>query len=278
MQKKVWLITGVSSGFGREWCIGALERGDQVIGTTRSLTDSEELSLKYPDRFMAIVLDVTNRAACFETVEKGINYFGTIDILVNNAGYGQFGYVEELSESEIRAQIETNVFGSIWMLQAMAPIFRKQKFGHILQLSSIGGLLSLPGVSMYHATKYAMEGICDSLSQELKDFGVHVTLLEPGSFATDFATRSAKTAVAMKEYDPVREKRKLASKGGSVGRLEATTAVVFKLVDNPNPPLRLLMGINVFERVEAEYQNRISTWKEWYNESRDSHGEVIKTE
>ena len=272
MQSKVWFITGVSSGFGKEWCLGALKRGDSVVGTVRKEQDILELKQLYPDTFRGEILDVNSRIECFEVTQSALSHFGKIDVFINNAGYGQFGYLEELSEEEIRNQLETNVFGSIWMLQAITPIVRQQGFGHILQLSSIGGLLSLPGVSMYHATKYAMEGICDSLYQELKDFGVKVTLIEPASFETDFATRSAKSAIPNAVYDPVREKRKLASKGGTVGKLESTTPILLKLVDHPNPPLRFLMGVNVFERVEAEYKSRIEEWKTWYHESNEAHG------
>lgn len=272
MTNKIWFITGTSSGFGKIWTIAALRRGDKVIATVRNLSDARYLE-EYGENAKVLQLDVNNRADCFEATDAALAEFGRIDVFVNNAGYGQFGMLEEMSEEEIRSQMETNVFGSIWMLQAITPIFRQQKKGHIIQLSSIGGLLAFPGVSMYNATKFAMEGICDALYQEVKDFGVHLTLIEPAGFATDFGGRSARTAFAKQEYDAVREKRKKASTGNTVGDAQATADIVLKLVDSNYPPLRLLMGKNTFERVEKEYENRISEWKEWYLESREAHGE-----
>jgi short-subunit dehydrogenase len=271
-KNKVWFITAASRGFGREWTKAALERGDKVIATVRKHDALNDLLNVYPETLKVEYLDVTDRENCYTVTDRALKAFGRIDVYINNAGYGQFGFVEELNEKEIREQMETNLFGNIWMLQAITPIFRQQKSGHILQISSIGGLMSFPGVSMYHATKFAMEGICDSLYQELKEFGVKITIVEPAGFSTDFGAVSSKSAPAMEVYDQVRENRKKVSGVNPAGLPEGTSSVVLKIVDAENPPLRLLMGINSYERIETEYTNRLDEWKTWYMESREASG------
>ena len=155
---KTWFITGCSRGFGREWAIAALERGDRVAATARDTSTLDDLVEKYGDAILPIELDVTDRAADFEAVAAAHEKFGRLDIVVNNAGYGQFGFVEELSEDDFRNQIETNVFGAMWVTQAALPFLREQGSGHILQVSSIGGISAFPNVGAYHASKWALEG------------------------------------------------------------------------------------------------------------------------
>jgi len=166
MATKTWFITGTSRGFGREWAIAALERGDRVVGTARDPSTLDDLVQKYGDALLALGLDVTDREAVFETVRRAHEHFGRLDIVVNNAGYGQFGMVEELSEREAREQIETNLFGALWVTQAALPFLREQGSGHFLQVSSIGGISAFPGIGMYHASKWALEGISQALAQE----------------------------------------------------------------------------------------------------------------
>ena len=192
MTSKVWFITGTSRGFGREWAIAALERGDKVAATARDTATLADLAEKYGDALLPIQLDVTDRDADFAAVRQAHDHFGRLDIVVNNAGYGHFGFIEELSEQEARDQIETNVFGALWVTQAALPYLRAQRSGHIIQVSSIGGITAFQNVGIYHASKWALEGFSQALAQEVAPFNVHVTLIEPGGFSTDWAGSSSK--------------------------------------------------------------------------------------
>src|ERR671921_1633957 len=179
---KTWFITGASKGFGREWTEAALERGDKVAATARRLETLDALVDTYGDAVLPIQLDVTDKDADFDAVKRAAQHFGQLDVVVNNAGYGHFGMIEELTEGDVRSQLETNLFGALWVTQAALPIMREQGSGHIIQVSSIGGISAFPSVGAYHASKWALEGLSQSLSQEVKDFGIHVTLVEPGGF------------------------------------------------------------------------------------------------
>src|SRR3954453_10445860 len=203
---KTWFITGTSRGFGREWAIAALERGDTVAATARSTSSLDELVAKYGDAVLPIALDVTDRDAVFAAVAQAHDRFGRIDVVVNNAGYGQFGLVEEISEAEARDQIETNLFGALWVTQAALPYLRGQGSGHILQVSSIGGVTAFPNIGMYNASKWALEGLSQALAQEVAGFGIKVTLIEPGGYATDWHGSSAKHATRNPAYDEARER------------------------------------------------------------------------
>jgi len=192
MTHKTWFITGTSRGFGREWTIAALERGDHVAATARSLSSLEDLAAKYGDALLPIQLDVTDRDAVFAAVRQAHSKFGRLDIVVNNAGYGQFGFVEELTEQEAREQIDTNLFGALWVTQAALPFLREQGSGHILQVSSIGGITAFGGLGMYHASKWALEGLSQALAQEVAAFGIKLTIIEPAAFSTDWGGASAR--------------------------------------------------------------------------------------
>ena len=174
---KTWFITGASKGFGREWAQAALERGDRVAATARRLETLHELVEAHGDAVLPIQLDVTYRAGDFAAVKRAAEHF---------AGYGHFGMVEELTEAEVREQLETNFFGALWVTQAALPIMRAQGSGHIIQVSSIGGISAFAGTGAYHASKWALEGISQSLAREGEGFGINVTLIEPGGFATDW--------------------------------------------------------------------------------------------
>ena len=167
MSSKIWFITGASRGFGREWAIAALERGDSVAATARDTATLDDLAAKYGDALLPLRLDVTDRDAAFAAVEKAHERFGRLDVVVNNAGYGHFGMVEELSEADVRNQLETNLFGALWVTQAALPFLREQGSGHILQVSSIGGISAFPMVGAYHASKWALEGLSQALAQEV---------------------------------------------------------------------------------------------------------------
>src|SRR3984885_12286023 len=163
MTSKTWFITGTSRGFGREWTIAALARGDRVAGTARDLGTLDDLVQEYGDALLPLALDVTDREAAFDTVRRAHEHFGRLDIVVNNAGYGHFGMMEEISEQEARAQLETNLFGALWVTQAALPFLREQRSGHIVQVSSVGGISAFPNVGIYHASKWALEGFSQAL-------------------------------------------------------------------------------------------------------------------
>lgn len=263
MEPKVWLITGASKGFGRVWAEAALKRGDKVAATARNIETLEELTTVYGDAVLPVTLNVDSRHNCHLMVEKVLKHFGKIDILINNAGFGHFGFLEEISEREARQQIETNVFGSLWMIQAVLPVMRSQRAGHIIQVSSIGGVMAFPSLSIYHASKWAVEGMCESLNQEVAQFGIKTTLVEPAAYATDWATASASHSEPIDAYNGLREAM-LANRGNmSAGDPKATTSAILKLVDSNNPPLRLFLGKLPFMMIEPTYNARLETWKEW---------------
>ncbi|MBF6327438.1 SDR family oxidoreductase [Nocardia transvalensis] len=261
---KVWFITGVSRGFGREWALAALDRGDRVAGTARELSALDDLVTKYPDTFLPLRLDVTDRAGDFAAVEQAAQRFGRLDVVVNNAGYGQFGMIEELTEDEVRAQLETNVFGALWVTQAALPIMRAQGSGHIIQVSSIGGISAFPNLGAYHASKWALEGFSQSLAQEVAGFGIHVTLIEPGGFSTDWAGPSARHSAENPAYDEVREARNRVRSTQRRGEPTATRAAILAVVDADEPPLRIFLGETPLQTATADYESRLETWRKWH--------------
>jgi NAD(P)-dependent dehydrogenase (short-subunit alcohol dehydrogenase family) len=201
------------SGFGREWAIAALDRGDKVAATARDSASLDDLAAKYGDALLPIELDVTDRDADFAAVKQAHDHFGRLDVIVNNAGYGHFGMVEEVSEQEIRAQLETNMLGALLITQAALPYLREQGSGHILQVSSIGGISAFMTTGAYHASKWALEGLSQSLAQEVAGFGVKVTLIEPAGYSTDWSGSSAKHSAELPAYAPVRQRAQEARKG-----------------------------------------------------------------
>jgi NAD(P)-dependent dehydrogenase (short-subunit alcohol dehydrogenase family) len=263
MATKTWFITGTSRGFGREWAIAALERGDRVVGTARDPSTLDDLVQEHGDALLALALDVTDREAVFEAVRRAHEHFGRLDIVVNNAGYGQFGMVEELSEQEAREQIETNLFGALWVTQAALPLLREQGGGHFLQVSSIGGISAFAGIGMYHASKWALEGISQALAQEVAGFGIHVTLIEPGGFSTDWAGSSARHAEPLDPYRPVREASQQRRAGNIPGDPTASAEAVMRIVDADEPPLRVFFGKAPLGIAEQDYERRLATWREW---------------
>jgi NAD(P)-dependent dehydrogenase (short-subunit alcohol dehydrogenase family) len=266
---KVWFITGVSRGFGRIWAEAALQRGDRVAATARDKDSLKELTSKYGDKVFTSALDVTDRKACFAAVAAANEHFGRLDIVVNNAGYGQFGAIEELSEEEARDQIETNLFGALWVTQAAIPVMRAQQSGHILQVSSIGGVTAFPGIGMYHASKWGLEGFTESLALEVAPFGIHVTLIEPAGYETDWAGSSAKRAKPIAAYD---EMRKAPRPTANRGKPEATAAAILKIVDSAEPPLRLFLGTMPLPLIKDRYQQRLATWEKWNDVSVEAQG------
>jgi NAD(P)-dependent dehydrogenase (short-subunit alcohol dehydrogenase family) len=274
MTAKVWFITGTSKGFGRDWAVAALERGDQVIATARDVRTLDDLKERFGDAVLALTLDVTNRNAAFEAVAAGEAHFDGLDVVVNNAGYGQFGFIEELSELEWRDQIETNLFGAVWVTQAALPILRRRGGGRILQVSSIGGISAFPTVGAYHASKWALEGFSQALAREVADFNIKITLIEPGGFSTDWAGPSAKRATPLGAYEEARERAQewRAHRSESPGDPSATGAVVLKLVDAEDPPLRIFFGDGPLALATEDYEQRLATWQKWQPLSIEAQG------
>ena len=262
---KTWFITGTSRGFGREWAIAALDRGDKVAATARNLATLDDLVAKYGDAILPIELDVTDRAAAFAAVRQAHARFGRLDVVVNNAGYGHFGMIEEVTEDEIRAQLETNVLGALWVTQAALPYLREQGSGHILQVSSIGGVSAFMNTGAYHASKWALEGFSQSLSQEVAGFGIKVTLIEPAGYSTDWSGSSAKHSAPLPAYDPVRDEaaRTRAQRYSAPGDPAATRDAILRVVDSDNPPLRLFLGDSPLRIAVADYGSRLAAWARW---------------
>lgn len=270
---KGWFITGTSRGFGRVWAEAALERGDRVVATARNLDSLRELTERHPGQVRALSLDVTDRDACFAAMAEAAAFLGRIDVVVNNAGYGLFGMVEEVSEQQARDQFDTNVFGALWVTQAALPHLREQGSGHILQVSSIGGVHAFPNLGLYHASKWALEGFTQSLAQEIAGFGIAVTLVEPTGFSTDWSTDSAVRATPMAAYDGLRAKaaEARASRAANPGDPDATADVILELVDMPEPPLRLFLGEGPLELITGEYSKRLDEWNLHAELSRSAH-------
>jgi NAD(P)-dependent dehydrogenase (short-subunit alcohol dehydrogenase family) len=252
----IWFITGTSKGFGRHWAEAALERGDRVAATARNPSRLDDLVEKYGDAVLPLELDVTDRAAAFTAVRQAADHFGGLDVVVNNAGYGHFGRVEELTEDDVRAQLETNFFGALWVTQAALPILRAQRRGHIIQVTSEGGVLAFPGIGAYHASKWALEGLSESLAQEVAEFGIHVTNLEPGPYATEWLDVGSRRSTPNPDYPATGEGH------WDVGDPHATRAAVLDLVDAADPPRRMFLGKSL-AAVTEEYENRVKTWNDW---------------
>ena len=271
---KVWFITGTSKGFGRIWAEAALERGDRVVATARNASTLTDLVERYGDNVLALKLDVTDKPAVEAAITRAHQHFGRLDVVVNNAGYGLFGMVEEVSEADARAQLETNLFGALWVTQAALPIMREQRSGHIIQVSSIGGVNAFPMVGLYHASKWGLEGMSQALAQEVAGFGIKVTLVEPTGFSTDWSGPSSVQSEHNPAYaefrEQVMEMRK--QRLGTPGDPEATGPAILKVVDAQEPPLRVFFGVGLLDQIKGEYAKRIETWEQWDDVAVAAHG------
>lgn len=269
---KIWFITGSSRGFGRNFVEAALSRGDKVAATARDTGTLADLVATHGDAVLPVALDVTDKGAVFAAVERAHQHFGRLDVVVNNAGYGLFGTVEELSEEQIRAQFETNFFGALWVTQAVLPVLRAQGSGHIVQISTIGGVTAFPNLGGYHASKWALEGLTDSLAHEVAGFGIKVTLVEPGGFATDWAGSSAVHTQPLPAYDGVRAAMAAAFSGAAVGDPTAAGPALLKIVDAENPPQRVFFGTFPLQVIPHVYAERLKTWTDWADVSALAEG------
>jgi NAD(P)-dependent dehydrogenase (short-subunit alcohol dehydrogenase family) len=270
-KSKVLFITATSGGFGRIWAEAALKRGDRVIATARNIADIDELVAKYKDAILPVQLDVTDKEAGFAAIQQGWKHFGRIDVVLNVAGFSLYGAVEEATEFEARTQLETNFFGPFWITQAALPIMRMQGGGHIIQVSSIGGVVTFPTLGLYHASKWALEALSETLAQEVKAFGIDVTIIEPGVYETSPDEKPVVQERVIGAYDEVRN-RLYSQFGAKKGDPHATADILLKIIDEPNPPLRLFLGTLPYAVVTGRYQERLQTWEKWKAESDAAQG------
>ncbi|MBP2323110.1 NAD(P)-dependent dehydrogenase (short-subunit alcohol dehydrogenase family) [Kibdelosporangium banguiense] len=267
-ESRVWFITGASRGLGRAFTEAALAAGDRVVGAARNVTPLDDLAARHPDRLLALRLDVTDRSAVFDAVAQAVQHFGRLDIVVNNAGALFAGMVEEFTEAEARAQLEVNFFGALWVSQAVLPRLRAQGSGHIVQISSIGALGGFPSTGLYSASKFALEGMSEALAAEAAEFGIKVTIVQPGGYWTDLYTSST-AATPDPAYDSLRaELEKQWTEGSIDSEPELAAKALMTLVASPNPPLRLLLGSMVYDLAFDISGQRMDTWAGWERVSR----------
>jgi NAD(P)-dependent dehydrogenase (short-subunit alcohol dehydrogenase family) len=255
---RLFLITGVSSGFGRAFAEAALAEGHRVVGTVRGEGARAEFEALAPGRAHALMLDVTEIEAIAPAVAEIEASQGPIDVLVNNAGYGHEGTLEESPIEEMRRQFEVNVFGAVAMMKAVLPFMRGRRAGRIINITSMGGFITMPGIAYYCGSKFALEGISEVVAKEVKDFGIHVTAVAPGSFRTDWAGRSmVRTGRSIADYDalfdPIRKGREDKS-GKQAGDPKKAAAAVLALVASDNPPVHLLLGTDALGLVRSKLE------------------------
>lgn len=263
---KVWFITGVSTGLGRALAEAVLQAGDRVVGTLRKEEERSAFAALSPGRSFGVLLDVTDAAAIEPTVARIEREVGPIDVLVNNAGYGLEGAVEEISMAQARHQFDVNFFGALEVTKAVLPAMRQRCSGHIINITSIGGLLSFPGVGIYNATKFALEGLTDALAQEVAHLGIHATAIEPGPFRTDWAGRSMVHATPIDDYLPSAGafRESLAQRDGrQAGDPARAATAIIGVVNTENPPRRLVLGLAGFKLVGENLGARQAELARW---------------
>jgi len=269
-----WFITGISSGLGRALADAALNRGDRVTGTVRAAAARTAFLAAHPQRATVPLLDVTDESAVRAVVAAAEAETGPIDILVNNAGYGLIAGVEEASLSEIRAQFEVNVFGAVAVMQAVLPFMRHRRAGRIINISSISGLVGWAALGIYSGSKFALEGIVETLAQEVAPLGIHVTLIEPGGFRTDFAGRSrAESERQIADYEPsVGANRRILTQhaGHEPGDPAKAALAILKVADSELPPLRLMLGTDALGYARRKFDQYAAETKTWDAVSRST--------
>ncbi len=274
MNSKVWFITGASRGFGRIWAEAALGRGDKVAATARKVEDVADLAERFGDAVLPLALDVTDADQVRQAVQQAHAHFGRLDVVLNNAGYSLVGTIEEGSEDDVRAQFDANYFGTLRVIQAALPLLRQQGSGHILGVSSGVGLVAFPVIGSYCATKWAVEALHESLAQEIKAFGIKVTLIEPGAYATSFGSpESLKFAPGMDAYAELRQQVFGSMSSMKRGDPQATADAIIEIVDAEDPPLRFFLGNQNLPMVRAAYADRLATWEAWEAVSNAAQGE-----
>lgn len=265
---RVWLITGCSSGFGRALAAAVLARGERVIATARQLSALDELAAQYPETCRALALDVTDATQVNRIVAAAAEVFGRLDVVVNNAGYGVVGAFEEIGAEQIARNFQTNFFGVLDVIRAALPILRAQRSGHIVNISAAAVISNYPGFSIYGASKWALEGVSESLAAELKPLGIKVTIVQPGPFRTDFIGRSLeRAAMHLADYDRTSGKflRFLESMDGKQpGDPTKAAAAIIAVVESANPPLRLVLGKYANEKARrklADAERERGAWE-----------------
>jgi NAD(P)-dependent dehydrogenase (short-subunit alcohol dehydrogenase family) len=267
MSNRIWFITGASRGFGRSFAQAALAAGDRVAATARDTSSLEGLVAEHGDEVLPIKLDVTDRDAAFAAVRSARDRFGRLDVVVNNAGYGVSGAVEELSEEQARRQLEVNLFGALWVTQAALPILREQRSGWIVQVSSIGGLAAFPLTGIYHASKWALEGLSETLRQEVEPFGIKVLMVEPSGFRTDWAGSSmdrAEPIDAYEQIDQIAQRRAFQQEennGSQPGNPDLAAQALLDTLNRDDPPFRLLLGNVAYDVAVDRYETRLTEFR-----------------
>ena len=258
-----WLITGVSSGFGLEMTKQLLESGDTVVGTVRNTKNVEGLIKEYPDTFDCRILDVTDVPAVHAVVDAAFAKHGKIDVIVSNAGYGLFGAAEELTDAEVDHIIATNLTGSITLIRSALPYLRKQESGNIIQISSYGGQVAFAANSMYHATKFGIEGFCEAVAQEVAKYNIKVTIVEPGGARTEFRYGSAKVANLTPEYDHVHGFLNMLdpSKGLAPGDPAKMASRIIESVERKDTPLHMVLGSQALKSTIERLEQRVAAYK-----------------
>lgn len=266
-RKRTWLITGCSSGLGHALCTQVLERGDRVVCTARKLDALSNFHARYPEQAIPLALDVTDAAAVARVAAEALKRTGGIDVLVNNAGYGAVGALEEFDEDAVRAAFDANVYGPYRLIRALLPSMRERKSGHILNVSSMAGLVGIPGFTFYSATKFAVEGMTEALAAEVAGFGIKVTLIEPGPFRTSFRGPNLYSAPAMDVYAETvgKFRRTLADTDGKQpGDPKRGAEAMITVVDAESPPLRLPLGevcLNMFRQKLQRVSTELDRWE-----------------
>ncbi len=273
--EKVWFITGTSRGFGRVWAEAALNRGDKIAATARKLESIADLKEKYGSNVLTLELDVTKPEQVKSAVEQAYAHFGRLDIVLNNAGYSLVGTIEEASADEVKAMYETNIFGTLSVIKAALPLLRKQGSGHILGTSSNLGHVTMPVIGYYCSSKWAFEAIHESLAAEIKQFGIKVTIIEPGAYATEFGSpASLKFASDLDIYTDFKKQFSDGLRTLERGDPNATPEALFAVVDAENPPLRFFLGSHNLPWVRKAYTERLQTWEAWEALSNSAQGEA----
>lgn len=277
MVSKVWFITGAARGFGRIWAEAALERGDKVAATARNAGALDELVERYGNRMLALPLDVTDAQQVTDAVSQAHQHFGRLDVVLNNAGYALVGAVEEARVEDVKAEFETNFFGALRVIQAVLPLLRRRGSGHILGVSSVAGIVASPISGFYNASKWAVEALHDSLAQEVAGFGIKVTLIEPGAYATDFASpASLKISAGVEAYAALRQQAFARGATMEFGEPQATAQAVLEIVDAETPPLRFFLGTEGMPAARAAYAARLAEWEQWESVSTAAQGKSIR--
>jgi len=267
MSNRIWFITGASRGFGRSFTDAALAAGDRVAATARDTSSLDDLASRHGDNLLGLELDVTDHDAAFEAVRRAHDHFGRLDVVVNNAGYGVSGAIEELTEEQARRQIEVNLFGALWVTQAALPFLREQGSGWIVQVSSIGGLAAFPLTGIYHASKWALEGLSETLRQEVAPFGIKVLMVEPSGFRTDWAGASMDRATPIDAYEGVetirdrRASQQEQNNGSQPGNPDLAARALLDTLDRDDPPFRLLLGNVAYDVAVDRYESRLSEFR-----------------